>query len=622
MYITEILPIHKSNITDSLSYFSSKEISVGALVSVPFRNKKIKGICLSCKEAIEQKSQIKNLSYNLKKIDRVKDENFMSKEMIDFLHYTELYYGTSKSMILKSIMPEVFTEEVLKVEKKKQESSFRVDSIQDSLKDRFIMYKSFIREEFAKKKSIFLTVSSIQEAVSAKKILEKGIENKTFVLNSEIPLKETREIIKNINSLDGPFLVIATPQFLSVFCQSVENVIIENENSKSYITFQRPFMDMRKIIYFMCKFLKTRLILSDSLLSIENIYQTKQDFFGEFSPLKFRYISECKTHIETLGKQENSKNIDIFGNLSKGIIAKESKDNIFIYVSRKGLSPYIFCGDCGKNVICNNCLSPVALYENKKDKEDNFFVCSHCKSKRSALEKCKNCNSWKLIPFGFGLEAVKKEVENICSKEIFIMDKDTVNSHKKADILMQNFYKKNNCILIATSMAIPYITQKIPNIIFTGYDATLSLPDFRINEKIMKNILNLQERATQNLVITTRQTEFKVLQYASKGYILDFYKEEIKEREEFGYPPFKIFIKISLSGQKTAIRAKMEETKKYLEPFDLFIFDSNYLNPKKEHTVNGLITLDSKDWPEKELSEKIKNLSLDFTVKIDPDNIL
>lgn len=532
MYITEILPIHKSNITDSLSYFSSKEISVGALVSVPFRNKKIKGICLSCKEAIEQKSQIKNLSYNLKKIDRVKDENFMSKEMIDFLHYTELYYGTSKSMILKSIMPEVFTEEVLKVEKKKQESSFRVDSIQDSLKDRFIMYKSFIREEFAKKKSIFLTVSSIQEAVSAKKILEKGIENKTFVLNSEIPLKETREIVKNINSLDGPFLVIATPQFLSVFCQSVENVIIENENSKSYITFQRPFMDMRKIIYFMCKFLKTRLILSDSLLSIENIYQTKQDFFGEFSPLKFRYISECKTHIETLGKQENSKNIDIFGNLSKGIIAKESKDNIFIYVSRKGLSPYIFCGDCGKNVICNNCLSPVALYENKKDKEDNFFVCSHCKSKRSALEKCKNCNSWKLIPFGFGLEAVKKEVENICNKEIFIMDKDTVNSHKKADILMQNFYKKNNCILIATSMAIPYITQKIPNIIFTGYDATLSLPDFRINEKIMKNILNLQERATQNLVITTRQTEFKVLQYASKGYILDFYKEEIKERKE------------------------------------------------------------------------------------------
>lgn len=66
----------------------------------------------------------------------------------------------------------------------------------------------------------------------------------------------------------------------------------------------------------------------------------------------------------------------------------------------------------------------------------------------------------------------------------------------------------------------------------------------------------------------------------------------------------------------------MEETKKYLEPFDLFIFDSNYLNLKKEHTVNGLITLDSKDWPDKELSEKIKNLSLDFTVKIDPDNIL
>ncbi len=622
MYITEILPIHKSNISDSLSYFSSKEIKTGALVSIPFRNKKINGICVSCSGVLEQKGQIKNLSYNLKKISSVKDEDFFNKEMVDFLDYASFYYATSKSMILKSIIPEIFLTSVQKINKQKKEAKFRVDTLQDSLKERFTIYKSFIREEFAKKNSILLVAPSIKEVLQAHQVLEKGIENKTFFLTSETSEKEAKDIVQKINSTESSFLIITTPHFLSMFCQSVENIILESENSKAYNTFERPFLDMRKIIYFLCKFLGIRLILSDSLLSIESIYQAKEDFFGELSPLKFRYIQECKTSIETLGKQENSKKIEIFSDFCKKIIKSEDRDNLFVYVSRKGLSPYIFCGDCGKNVTCQNCLAPVALYENKKDKEDNFFICNHCKTKRTAIEKCKNCNSWKLIPFGFGLETVKKELEELCKKEIFVIDKDSVKNHKKAEKIMSDFYKKDGAILLATSMAIPYISVKISNTIFTGFDATLSIPDFRISEKIVRDILILQERTQKNLIITTRQPEFKTLEYASKSYISDFYKEEIEERKEFSYPPFTVFIKISISGEKKNIRKKMEETKEYFKPFDLFIFDSNYLNSKKEHTVNGLLTLEKKDWPNKIIFEKIMKLSPEFTVKIDPDNIL
>lgn len=622
MFIIEVLPIHKSNINESLTYFSSKEVNEGSLVVIPFRNKKIKGVCVSCKLLKEQKSQIKNLSYNLKKIEKVKEENFLSKEFINFLDFASLYYCTSKSMILNSIIPDKFLDEIPKITKTKNQSDFRVDTVQDLKEERFTLYKSFIREEFAKKNSVFFCTSSIKESEEAKNILEKGIESKTFLVTSDTTEKELKQIVKDINSATSSVLIVGTSQFLSVFCQSVESVILEGENNKSFLTLQRPFVDMRKIVFFICKFLNTRLILADTLLSIESIWQTKEDFFGELSPLKFRYIQNSEVYIENLGKQETSKKIEIFTKLCKDIIKKESNGNIFVYVARKGLSPYIFCGDCGKNVICNSCKAPVSLYENKKDKEANFFVCGKCKTKRSALERCQNCDSWKLIPFGFGLETVLKEIENLTDKKIFILEKETVKTHKKAESLVLEFYKTSRSILIGTSMAIPYINQKIESCIFTGFDSLLSIPDFRMNEKIMKDIINLKDKTSEKFMILTRQPEFKILEYASKAYISDFYREEIKERQDFDYPPFSVFIKISLSGQKNSIRKKMEELQENLKPFDLFIFDGNYLNSKKEHTVNGLLKIHRKDWPNKELSNRIKSLSPEFTIKIDPDNIL
>lgn len=625
MYIIEVLPIHKSKISESLSYFSSKDIKTGALVSVPFRSKKIKAIVLSSGLLSEQKSQIKKLSYNLKKIDKIKNEDFFDERLFKAVSDISIFYGTSKSMILKTIIPEKFLDDnVLKYKLDPIEivSDFRIDTVQDLKEERFAIYKSYIREEFAKKNSVFFSMSSLREIEDAKSFLEKGIETRTFIITNEMTEKELALNLKKIKEMEGPYLVISTPQFLSVFAQVLKSVIVDSHNSKSYITLSRPFLDMRKVSEIICKNFNIKMVLGDVLLSLETIWKTKNDFYGEMSPLKYRYITTSNCQITFFDKQTSGKKVEIFTEKSKEIIRKikEENRNLFIYTTRKGLSPNIFCADCGKNVVCGNCKAPVSLHENKNNKEDNFFICPRCRSKRSAMERCQKCDSWKLLSFGFGIESVLNEIKNITDSIVFTMDKDTVKTHKKALQISSDFYKTTGSIMLGTSMAIGYLNKPVDSSIVTSFDGLLSMPDFRINEKIMKDILSIREKTESNFIIQTRQPEFKILEYGTRANISDFYREEIKEREEFEYPPFSTFIKISLSGQKSTIRKEMEKIQEEFAEYDMFVFDGNFLNTKREHVVNGLLKVSN--WPDPKLSEKLQKLPPQYTIKIDPDNIL
>jgi len=70
MFIIETIPIAKTIGIKSLSYFTDQEVSIGAIVDIPLRNKIVKGIVISIKPAIDMKSEIKKSSFALKKLGK------------------------------------------------------------------------------------------------------------------------------------------------------------------------------------------------------------------------------------------------------------------------------------------------------------------------------------------------------------------------------------------------------------------------------------------------------------------------------------------------------------------------------------------------------------------------
>ena len=153
-------------------------------------------------------------------------------------------------------------------------------------------------------------------------------------------------------------------------------------------------------------------------------------------------------------------------------------------------------------------------------------------------------------------------------------------------------------------------------------DSFFSIPDFRIQEKIFHILLELRALSQKKMLIQTRQTQTKIFDYAIYGNLIDFYRDEINDRKEIGYPPFVTYIKLTLEGSKPAVKKQMEEIVEFLKPYDLSVFDAFNPGKKTAFTIHGLISLSQGAWPDKILLAKLRELPPFVAIKIDPDTLL
>lgn len=634
MKIITVIPISRGITKDSLSYFSKEDISLGSIVSISLRGKSSLGFVIGSENAEKLKTEIKSLPFNIKKIDKVKTLSFLTRPFLNSSKRIADYYAGSLGSVLYSLIPKIILdncEDLSYQEKSVSDSFHEIELLQSGDEERFATYKSLIREEFARNRSVFFCLPSTEDILNAKTILEKGIEKYTFILNSNLSSKEILSAWKKILDSEHPALIIATAQFLSIPRSDIKTIILDKESSRAYKTQSRPFIDLRHFAEIFAKESRVRLILGDILLRVETIWQKNnaEENYSELSPLKFRSLSSAKAEVVNMKSPQDMKKKEfmILCDKLKTLLKKNKEDSehAFLFCGRKGLYPQTICSDCGTVVVCNNCKAPVVLYgkKNMSGKSKNLFVCHHCGERREADELCKVCNGWRLNPFGIGLERVKEEIETILSDpKIIIMDKDHIKNHKQAVKSRETFYGTPGSIMLGTEMALSYLNQKIENIAVVSVDSYFSIPDYQINEKIFHIILELRSRTQKNILIQTRQENTKIFDYALKGNLTDFYRDEIEERKQIGYPPFVTYIKISLEGEKNTVKEKMERVSKYIKPFELQIYDAWNPGSSKSHTIHGLVGIPKKEWVNKELLDKLRGLPPEFTVKIDPSTLL
>jgi primosomal protein N' (replication factor Y) len=82
-------------------------------------------------------------------------------------------------------------------------------------------------------------------------------------------------------------------------------------------------------------------------------------------------------------------------------------------------------------------------------------------------------------------------------------------------------------------------------------DADLCLPDFRARERTFQVLSVLARRATERratFVLQTRRPEDIAVQCASTGEVARFLDQELKLREELGFPPYRRLALVELSA--------------------------------------------------------------------------
>ena len=640
MYVIEVIPISRAIGTNTLSYFTTKEVPIGAIVNVPLRSKNIHAIVSSVRKAEDMKGEIKSAKYTLKKINKIKSTEFFSKAYMNMLKEISEYYATSIGSVIDVLVPDYILKNTNKligslsdananqIELRTVKEKYVVQGDDD---ERYGTWKSLIRQEFAKKRSVFFLLPTIEDAERTFELLEKGVEGYAFLLHGSLSPKKIVEVWNNIVQETHPVVVIATGGFLSLPRIDIETIVIERESSKTYKIPRRPFLDIRHVAETLAEKRSIKVFIADNFLRVETLWRENQGEVVQASPFKFRSLSTASDALidMKLNKTSNSS-FRILSEEVENLILKTKNDSeqMIILATRRGMAPSTVCGDCQNIVTCNNCSSPVVLHKvpgktGHSADDKNFFMCHRCGERRSTEEYCKVCGSWKLGVVGIGIDLVVDKIKDkFPDISIFQIDSDSVKAEKSIKSIVQKFKAKPGSILIGTEMMLQYLHEKVENSAIISLDSLFALPDFRIQEKILYMLIRIRTLTTRRFIVQTRKSDEKVFEYGLKGNMSDFYRESIEERKRFNYPPFTTLIKLTLEGKRDEIVRQMEEAQDILDPFEVEVFPAFTQTVKGNQVLHGLLRLNREKWPDITLREKIQSLPPSVIVKVDPETLL
>jgi primosomal protein N' (replication factor Y) len=649
MYIATVIPLTKGAQKEYLSYFSATDIPVGSIVSVPVRTKTVDAIVINMEEARNIKSDIKNADFQLKKIVGVKGDSPFNKSFFIACQKMKDYTVSNTGSIIKSLLPSPFIENISNLKKPGTEGNESGENIrheklifQAAADDRLAFYRTLIREAFAKKESVFICVPTRYDIDNFNKDLARGIEQYVFFFHSDMTKKVLVNSYNSAIQQTHPILIIGTGIFLSIPRHDIKTVILEHESSDTYKQIGRPFIDIRSFAEVLSSVQKTKLIFGDTLLRPETLYRHDEGEFGEISSPLYRLPQTENQTVVDMKEEINEKEKKVFRTISKETgkmidRALSLDKSIFLFSVRKGLAPITVCNDCGSTLLCPVCSTPIVLYGTRqitatKSTTPRIFMCNKCGRKEKTEISCPKCSSWNLTPLGVGTDKVYEEIKNLYPKtRIFQIDKEVTPTPKEARDVIIEFIKNPGSILIGTEMAFSYLREQVFCSAVISLDGLFSIPNFNITQKILHIIEKLHSITEKKIIIQTRIPENKILQYILSGNVLPLCREDLAERKDFGYPPFKRLIKITFEGTASETEKAREFIEKTLGNYEPQIFSAFVSKIKGQYITNTVIKINPKFWPlptsdkltlDENLMLNLSRLPPSFSINVDPEDLL
>ena len=211
-----------------------------------------------------------------------------------------------------------------------------------------------------------------------------------------------------------------------------------------------------------------------------------------------------------------------------------------ILLNRRGYSSFVLCRSCGETIQCPNCDVTLTYHRSEK-----VIVCHYCNHRQPAPNKCPVCNGKFIYYVGEGTEQIEAMLTKLFPRlRIARIDRDTAARRGAFEKALFDFSAGKVDMLVGTQMLAK--GHDFPNVTLVGVvsvDAGLALPDFRAAERTFQLITQVAGRAGRGerrgqVLIQTYHPHHYALQHARAQDYAGFYNEEIRHRQNHGYPPF------------------------------------------------------------------------------------
>ena len=364
--------------------------------------------------------------------------------------------------------------------------------------------------------------------------------DRVSILNSRMSAGERSDQFERAKSglLDvmiGPRSALFTP------FPNLGVIIIDEEHEAAYKSETVPRYHARETAIARAQMCGARVVLGSATPSVESYDRAKQGQYRLFE-MKERVSARPLPSVYTVDLREELRNGNrsIFSDKLRELITDrlEKKEQIMLFINRRGVAGFVSCRSCGEVIKCPHCDVSLNLHNNGK------LVCHYCGYEQPMVKECPSCGS----PYIGGFKAGTQKIEEMVKRQfptarVLRMDLDTTRKKGGYEEILSAFANGEADILIGTQMIVK--GHDFPNVTLVGVlaaDLSLHISDYRAAERTFQLLTQAAGRAGRGhrqgeVVIQTYQPEhYSVVTAAEQDYKA-FFEQEIFLREMMHYPP-------------------------------------------------------------------------------------
>jgi len=241
--------------------------------------------------------------------------------------------------------------------------------------------------------------------------------------------------------------------------------------------------------------------------------------------------------------------------------AVASREQVILFLNRRGGATFIQCRRCGFVFRCRRCEVPLTHHI-----AGDILTCH-----LPVPQVCPNCLRPQIKFLGTGTQKLEQEAGFTFPRaRRRRWDSDVTSRKSSHEEILSRFRNREAEILIGTQMVAKGLD--IPSVTLVGVisaDTSLNLPDFRAGERTFQLLSQVAGRAGRGasggrVVIQTFSPEHYAIQAAAGHDYASFYEQEIAYRRQLHNPPFTRLARLVYAHTSDAICRREAERMKDL----------------------------------------------------------
>ena len=334
-------------------------------------------------------------------------------------------------------------------------------------------------------------------------------------------------------------IVIGTRSSIFTPMPELGLIIVDEEHDASFKQQEGFRYSARDLAVVRAQRCNAPLLLGSATPSLESLYNVER---GRYRRLELpERAGSAKP--PKLGLIDVS-NMRLDGGLSPQLLAQirstlNEKQQVMLFLNRRGYAPVISCHSCGWLSSCQRCDAHMTLHF-----DDGLLWCHHCGQQKRKPLNCPACGQGNLKPLGQGTERLEESLkQHFPDASLLRIDRDNTRRKGVLEKMLRAVQANEYSLLIGTQMLAK--GHHFPNVTLVGIidmDQGLFSGDYRAAERMAQMVMQVAGRAGRGdkpglVLLQTRYPEHPLLQtLIRKGYAA-YAAEALAERRQALLPP-------------------------------------------------------------------------------------